>query len=128
MTNSANPAPEANSLEGWRDDTVPLTGYSMRGNPRGGPGVRDVEGYAPPGLRRGTLARTSVSTDPSGAALNIVGSVNRVATLRDYLNGQPAPYDPGVDRTGMRVMENRTSASSQPLWQARQRQHRQQGR
>jgi hypothetical protein len=119
--NSASPTPEANSLEGFQDLTA-LTAYSMRGGPRGGPGKDATEGFAHPGLRRGTLARTSVSSDSAGAALDIVGSVNRAATLRDYLQGQPKPYDPAQDRKGMRVMPNRAGANGQSsLWQSRAR-------
>jgi hypothetical protein len=99
--------------------SVPLTSYSMRGNPRGGPGVADVEGGPPPGNRVPVTARAE---DPAGAALDIVTGGDRARTIRDYETNAPRPYDPAQDRKGMRVMPSRAGANGQsPLWQSRAR-------
>jgi hypothetical protein len=102
---------------------VPLTSYGQSVPRRKGGPVNDVEGYARPGNR---IAVTARAEDPAGASLNIVGSVNRGRTIRSYLEGQPPPYDPAQDRTGMVVAEYRAGSNGQsPVWAKRARQAQQ---
>jgi hypothetical protein len=97
--------------------SIPLTAYSKKGNPRGGPGVADVEGGPRPGNRVPVTARAE---DPAGAALNIISTSvqGRARLLREV--GQPVPQEV-PDRTSMRVQANRTGLGQSPLWNRRAR-------
>jgi hypothetical protein len=122
--NSSTPGVDP-ALEKVDNVSVPLHGYGKVQGTRGGPGVAGVEGGPRPGNRTPVIARTSVDSDPAGAALRIqtVAAGDRARTIRSYLENTPPAYNPLDESQGGRTMtvaENRTGLGQSPLWRRRQ--------
>ncbi len=122
---------KSNPLLGFADPSgSPDPKYTMKGTgPRGGPGVPGVEPGPAPGNRTSTTSAPAVDAeldatpDRAGARLSPVTNshASRATYLRQYLENQPAPYDPLRPRTSLGVVQasRAGSAGQDPLWAKR---------